>query len=111
MRRRSEANDPVKNFDPFGFANDASLEEMKMFREAEVTHGRVSMLAVLGFIVQEKVHFAFVDPAKDIGPAIRHLDEVRAVNPWFFEVLTFAIALAEARRSTVGWKSPFKPGA
>ena len=103
--------DPVKNFDPFGFADGASLEEMKMYREAEVTHGRVSMLAVLGFIVQEKVHFAFVDPAKDIGPAIRHLDEVRAVNPWFFEVLTFAIALAEARRSTVGWKSPFKPGA
>ena len=132
--------DPVKNFDPAGFASGASLAEMKMYREAEVTHGRVSMLAVLGFLVQEKVfplhiyrnggywlvfpapnpyasrhiysqvHFLFVDPVKDIGPAIRHLDEVRAVNPWFFEVLTFAIALAEARRSTVGWKSPFKPG-
>ena len=101
--------DPVKNFDPFGFANDASLEEMKMFREAEVTHGRVSMLAVLGFLVQERVHFLFVDPGTDIGPAIRHLDQVRAVNPWFFEVLTFAIALAEARRSTYGWKSPFGP--
>ena len=102
--------DPVKNFDPAGFAADATLDQMKMYREAEVTHGRVSMLAVLGFLVQEKVHFLFVDPVKDIGPAIRHLDEVRAVNPWFFEVLTFTIALAEARRSTVGWRSPFKPG-
>ena len=57
-------------------------------------------------IVDPAAHFLFVEPDKDIGPAIRHLDEVRAVNPWFFEVLTFTIALAEARRSTVGWVNP-----
>ena len=77
-----------------------------MYREAEVTHGRVSMLAVLGFLAQEQAHFLFVEPDKDIGPAIRHLDEVRAVNPIFFEGLGFVIACAELYRSLYGWASP-----
>merc|ERR1711865_1113648 len=85
---------------------DATLEDMKMYREAEVTHGRVSMLAVLGFLVQEEAHFLFVEPDKDIGPAIRHLDEVRAVNPVFFEGLAFVIACAELYRSLYGWVNP-----
>merc|ERR1719240_382615 len=78
---------PVGNFDPAGFSTGKTVGQVKMLREAEVTHGRVSMLAVLGFLVQEEFHFLFVEPDKEIGPAIRHLDEVRAVNPWFFEVL------------------------
>jgi len=98
--------DPVPFFDPAGFASEASLEDIKMYREAEVTHGRVSMLAVLGFLVQEEAHFLFVEPDKDIGPAIRHLDEVRAVNPVFFEGLAFVIACAELYRSLYGWVSP-----
>merc|ERR1719231_907552 len=97
---------PVGDFDPLGFVSGKSLDDIKLWREAEVTHGRISMLAVVGFLTQENFHFLFVEPDKDIGPAIRHLDEVRAVNPWFFEVLTFTIALAEARRSTVGWVNP-----
>ena len=101
---------PVGNFDPAGFAEGRTVDQVKMLREAEVTHGRVSMLAVVGFLTQENFHFLFVEPDKDIGPAIRHLDEVRAVNPWFFEVLTFTIALAEARRSTVGWVNPTAKG-
>ena len=36
--------------------------------------------AQLGFLVQEKAHFLFVEPDKDIGPAIRHLDAVREVR-------------------------------
>ena len=80
------------------------------YREAEVTHGRVSMLAVLGFLAQEKAHFLFVEPDKDIGPAIRHLDEVRAVSPAFFEGLGFAIALCELFRSQQGWLNPTKAG-
>merc|ERR1711918_15654 len=78
----------------------------KILREAEVTHGRVSMLAAVGFIAQERGHFLFVEPEKDIGPAIRHLDEVRAVNPAFFELLTFAIGCAELYRALNGWIAP-----
>jgi hypothetical protein len=39
-------------FDPFSFAE---VFEMKWLREAEIKHGRVSMLATLGFVVQEYV--------------------------------------------------------
>merc|ERR1719231_1021514 len=64
------------------------------------------MLATVGFIAQERAHFLFVEPEKDIGPAIRHLDEVRAVNPAFFELLTFTIGCAELFRALNGWIAP-----
>merc|ERR1719405_196479 len=102
--------DPVPDFDPAGLSETVSLEDIKLWREAEVTHGRVSMLAVLGFLVQEEFHFLFVEPDKDIGPAIRHLDEVRAVNPAFFELLTFTIACAELYRALYGWVNPTAKG-
>merc|ERR1719152_1120823 len=98
--------DPVPFFDPAGFAAEASLEDIKMYREAEVTHGRVAMLATVGFLAQERAHFLFVEPDKDIGPAIPHLDEVRAVNPAFFELLTFSIGCAELYRALTGWIAP-----
>merc|ERR1712153_217265 len=44
---------PMGFFDPAGFTNDKSISEIKRYREAEVTHGRVAMLAVLGFLVGE----------------------------------------------------------
>merc|ERR1719405_334156 len=102
--------DPVPDFDPAGLSETVSLEDIKLWREAEVTHGRVSMLAVLGFLAQERAHFLFVEPDKDIGPAIRHLDEVRAVNPVFFEGLTFTIALCELYRALYGWVKPTEKG-
>ena len=83
-------------FDPLGLAKDCSLNEMKRYREAEVTHGRVAMLAVLGFLVAESFHPLF--GGEITGPAIRHLDAVREQVPNFFESIVFAIALAETSR-------------
>eukprot|EP00640_Fibrocapsa_japonica_P005073 CAMPEP_0113952646 /NCGR_PEP_ID=MMETSP1339-20121228/90521_1 /TAXON_ID=94617 /ORGANISM="Fibrocapsa japonica" /LENGTH=201 /DNA_ID=CAMNT_0000961293 /DNA_START=171 /DNA_END=776 /DNA_ORIENTATION=+ /assembly_acc=CAM_ASM_000762 len=40
-------------FDPFGFAE---VFDIKFMREAELKHGRVAMLAVLGVLVQERFH-------------------------------------------------------
>lgn len=40
-------------FDPFGFA---TIFPVKFMREAELKHGRVAMLAVVGWIVSEVVH-------------------------------------------------------
>ena len=42
-------------FDPAGLATQASPSDIKRWREAELTHGRVSMLAALGFIVGEQL--------------------------------------------------------
>ena len=102
--------EPAGTFDPWGFSEGKTLEEMKMYREAEVTHGRVAMLATVGFLAQERAHFLFVEPDKDIGPAIRHLDEVRQVSPAFFEGLGFVIACAELYRSQRGWLNPTANG-
>jgi hypothetical protein len=43
---------PVGFFDPLGFAEKADEATMKRYREAELTHGRVAMLATVGFLVE-----------------------------------------------------------
>ena len=42
-------------FDPAGLTKTAKPADIKRWREAEVTHGRVSMLAALGFIIGEQL--------------------------------------------------------
>ena len=41
-------------WDPAGFLKGKSELEVNRYREAELMHGRVGMLASLGFLVQEK---------------------------------------------------------
>jgi len=102
---------PVENFDPLGFANDCDLDTLRRYREAETTHGRVAMLAVIGFLVQEAgFHPLFNQASKDIGPAIRHLDEVRAEAPFFFELIALLIGAAEVNRALAGWEKPGDAG-
>merc|ERR1719324_2067008 len=97
---------PMGDFDPLELSKDLDLTEVKRYREAEVTHGRVAMTAVLGFLVAESFHPLFGGNID--GPAIRHLDRVREVAPIFFDFLAFTIALAELYRSLVGWVPPTK---
>jgi len=49
-------SEPLGFFDPLGFSNDASEFKMRFYREAELKHGRVAMLAAAGFLVAEKFH-------------------------------------------------------
>jgi len=44
------------DFDPLGFAERASPAEMVKYREAELKHGRVAMLAITGMLVAEVWH-------------------------------------------------------
>lgn len=101
--------DPAPEFDPLGFAENIDLNQIKKYREAELQHGRVAMLAAIGLLVTEEpieFHPLFEASNKDIGPAIRHLDEVRAVSPFFFELLGLIIGSLELNRALVGWKAP-----
>ena len=43
---------PVGFFDPLGFAADADDATLAWYRHAELKHGRVAMLAFVGFCVQ-----------------------------------------------------------
>jgi len=104
--------DPVPEFDPLSISENTSLDQIKQYREAETAHGRVAMLAVIGFLVTEapvEFHPFFDTSAKDIGPAIRHLDEVRATAPFFFEILALVIGIVEFNRAVVGWETPGNP--
>ena len=73
--------------------------------EAEVTHGRVSMLDSLGFLVQEAFHPIFPDVQ---NPAIRHLDQVlqNEIGQLFSSCLLIAIAGSELTRARIGWEEP-----
>merc|ERR1719195_1736961 len=45
--------DPVGFWDPAGFTQDGSVENFKRRRQTEIKHGRVSMLATMGYITPE----------------------------------------------------------
>ena len=84
-------------FDPAGFLEGKDKLEVFRLREAELTHGRVSMLASLGFIVQEKFHPLF---SGDGGPAI---DQIPQLPIWIWGVMLAGIGGAEQLRIAKGW--------
>merc|ERR1712182_178509 len=53
--------EPLGFWDPLGFCSDEKLTEgkLKFYREVELKHGRVGMLAALGFVVGETFHPLF----------------------------------------------------
>jgi len=95
---------PLGEFDPVGFTSDLSVQEIKRYREAEVTHGRVAMLATVGYLVAEPFHPLFNGQVS--GPANSHLGQVQEIAPFFFAWLASSIAVAEFFRATTGWESP-----
>jgi len=96
-----------EGFDPLGFSAKADLDQVKKYREAETQHGRVAMLAVVGFLVGESYHPLFGLEGKEIL-AIDSLTEVRLVFPAFFEILTVVIGALELNRALIGFASPLK---
>ena len=95
---------PTGLFDPLGFAEKADEVTLKRYREAELTHGRVAMLATVGFLVGEAVESKTVLFNGEIsGPAITHLAQV---NPIFWVLLGAGIAKAETERAEIGWVEP-----
>ena len=45
--------EPVGFWDPAGFTADGSVEDFKRRRQTELKHGRISMLATMGYITPE----------------------------------------------------------
>jgi hypothetical protein len=95
---------PTGLFDPLGFAAKADEATLKRYREAELTHGRVAMLATVGFLVGEAVESkTLLFNGEITGPAITHLAQV---NPSFWLILGVGIARAELDRAEIGWVEP-----
>lgn len=94
---------PAGQWDPLGFTKDISAGDIRRYREAETQHGRVAMLAVVGFLVAESYHPLFKDVS---GPAIDHLTQVRKEYPAFFEIGALFIGVLEVNRALQGWAFP-----
>lgn len=97
-------------FDPAGLAQTASIEDIRRWRESEITHGRVSMLAAVGFIVGEQLQdnsLFYNFDGRVSGPAITHFSQI---GQGFWEPLLIAIGLAESYRVNVGWATPTGTG-
>ena len=95
---------PFGEFDPLGFTKDASVEDIKRLREAEITHGRVGMIAALGFLVGENFHPLWGGVIS--GDAISHLAQIQNIAPLFIAGLTGVIGALELTRASTGWASP-----
>ena len=50
---------PFGFFDPLGLTGELNQGKVRYFREVEVKHGRVAMLAAVGFLVGEQFHPLF----------------------------------------------------
>ena len=96
---------PFGLFDPAGFLEGISNEGITMYREAELAHCRVSMIAALGFLVQENFHPVFPEIG---GPASRQLDLVlQGENGQaIMATLLFGVMLTEITRARIGWQDP-----
>merc|ERR1711990_1135899 len=96
---------PLGYFDPLGLMDDLDASECRKFREAELAHGRVSMIAALGFLVQENFHPIFPEIG---GPAARQLDEVLKTEngQGIMATLLGVIWFTEIFRARIGWKDP-----
>jgi Chlorophyll A-B binding protein len=97
------AIEPLGFFDPLGLSKDADLDTVKRYREAEVMHGRVAMLATVGYLIAENTPTIMYHGDTLSPMANNQLAEtpVSLILPLFV-----IINVAEAWRSINGWVDP-----
>merc|ERR1719359_243227 len=95
--------DEIGFFDPLGFCSDTTEGKVRFYREVELKHGRVSMLAALGFLFAENFHPLF--GGKIDVPSYIAVQETPLQKFWGAVVL--AIAVPEIF-SVFTFRSPFK---
>merc|ERR1719238_1010013 len=96
---------PMNYFDPLGFATTVTAGKLLFYREVELKHGRVGMLASLGILVGENYHPLF---GGDIDvPAIYAFQQTPLETFWYAVIA--AIAIPEVY-SVFTFQNPLKQG-
>merc|ERR1719512_577549 len=88
---------------PLVFSKDQSLEETKRFREAEIMHGRVAMMATLGYLIGEST------PTITYGMDVHHTianNQIPEIPGTVLFPFFLAVNFVEALRANVGWVEP-----
>lgn len=91
-------------WDPLSLTADLDDNTLKRYREAELAHCRVAMLASTGILVGE--NFPVINDIFNggiTGPAINQFQQIQ--RP-FWELIVFGIGLAETTRAQIGWMPP-----
>mmetsp|Transcript_17582 Transcript_17582/g.53610 ORF Transcript_17582/g.53610 Transcript_17582/m.53610 type:complete len:199 (+) Transcript_17582:91-687(+) len=89
-------------FDPLGLSEGKSEAQLKFWREAEIKHGRVAMLASVGFLVAEKFHPLFGGNID--APSYLAFQQTPLQTFWPFVVT--AIGWIEYSTSVVNFEAP-----
>jgi hypothetical protein len=84
---------PLENFDPFNFAKDD--KSLFFYREAELKHGRLGMVAATTIPIVEQITHK---------PAVHGFDELTNSMQIIIIFLTFISEFASMYR---GWKNPY----
>jgi len=80
---------PMSYFDPLACSTGLSAGKLLFYREVELKHGRIAMLAALGFLVGENFHPLFGGNID--SPAIYAFQETPLQTFWGVVVLALAI--------------------
>ena len=94
---------PLGFFDPLGFTNDMELMGVKRFREAEIMHGRVAMMATVGYLIGEST------PTIAYGMNVHHTianNQIPEIPGTVLFPFFLAINISEAIRASTGWVEP-----
>lgn len=107
-------------FDPAGFSNNPPKQwliggeqrSLKWYREAEIVHGRVAMLAVVGMLVPSFYHFPGnpdlgvpMDAFSELNP-YKALTTVPEAGLYQIALVIYGIELARIKRVIRGDKAP-----
>lgn len=107
-------------FDPAGFTNNPPRQwliggperSLKWYREAEIVHGRVAQLAVLGNLIPSWYHFPGNQAVGVAENAFAELNPFKALSTvpeeglWQIALVIFGIELARIKRVIRGDKNP-----
>mmetsp|Transcript_5641 Transcript_5641/g.6186 ORF Transcript_5641/g.6186 Transcript_5641/m.6186 type:complete len:207 (+) Transcript_5641:128-748(+) len=94
---------PLGFFDPIGFTKDMELLGVKRFREAEIMHGRVAMMATVGYLIGEST------PTIAYGMNIHHTignNQIPEIPGTVLFPFFLTINICEALRANIGWVEP-----
>jgi len=102
-KKEAGVSGPFGFFDPIGLCPQDKKSFMK-FRESELKHGRVAMVAFLGILAGELFPVFFGSEIS--GPAIYQYQQAEGIfNAWSANVIGLTLAI-EGYNIVKGWESP-----